>query len=88
MASRRRVSGAIRSLVLQVDCARILHETLLMPFFMYGSNTMMWREKERSMKLFTNQVLGLSCKRSVAMLFLDGMCVLEYLRNICLLDLI
>ena len=49
MASRRRVSGAIRSLVLQVDCARILHETLLMPFFMYGSNTMMWREKERSM---------------------------------------
>ena len=37
--SGRRVAGAIRSLVntkdLQLDCARVLHETLLMPVLMY-----------------------------------------------------
>ena len=35
MASGRRVEGAIRSLVnardLQIECARVLHETLLVP---------------------------------------------------------
>ena len=39
----RRVVGAIRSLVnasgLQLECVRVLHETLLMPVFMYGSET-------------------------------------------------
>ena len=33
---------------LQVECARELHETLLVPVLMYGSETMLWREKERS----------------------------------------
>ena len=36
-----RVAGAIRSLVndrgLQLECARVLHETLLMPVLMYGN---------------------------------------------------
>ena len=40
----RRVAGAIRSLVnardLQLECARVLQETLLVPFLMYGSETM------------------------------------------------
>ena len=38
--SGRRVAGAIRSLVnardLQLECARFLHETLLVPVLMYG----------------------------------------------------
>ena len=53
VASGRRVVGAaIRSLVnsrdLQFECARVLHETLLVPVFMYGSETMLWKEYERS----------------------------------------
>ena len=50
VVSWRRVEGAIRSLVnardLQFQCARILHETLLVPVLMYGSETMLWKEKE------------------------------------------
>ena len=49
--SGRRVSGAIRSVVnargLQLKCARVLHETLLVPVLMYGSETMIWKEEER-----------------------------------------
>ena len=52
MASGRRAAGAIRSLVnvrdLQLLCARVLHETLLVPVLMYDSETMLWKEKERS----------------------------------------
>ena len=52
VASGRRVAVAIRSLVnarnLQFECARVLHETLLVPVLMYGSETMLWKEKERS----------------------------------------
>ena len=51
VTSGRRVAGAIRSLVntrdLQLKCARFLHETLLVPVLMYGSETIIWREKER-----------------------------------------
>ena len=40
----RRVVGAITSLVnasgLQLECARVLHESLLVPVLMYGSETM------------------------------------------------
>ena len=52
VASGRRVAGAIRSLVfargLQLECARVLHELLFVPFLMCGSETMIWKEKERS----------------------------------------
>ena len=44
VVSGMRVAGAIRSLV----NARALHETLLVPFLMHGSETMLWNEKERS----------------------------------------
>ena len=51
MASGRRVVGAIKSLVNarspQFECARILHESLLVPV-MYGIETMIWREEEWS----------------------------------------
>ena len=52
VASGRRVAGAIRFLInardLQLECAGVLHETLLVPFLMYESETMLWKEKERS----------------------------------------
>ena len=52
MARGRRIAGAIRSLInargLKLECARGLHELVLMLVLMYGSETMMWREKERS----------------------------------------
>ena len=45
-------SGATRSLVnardLQLKCVRVLHETLLVPVLMYGSETKLWKDKERS----------------------------------------
>ena len=51
VVSGRRVAGAIRSLVnvrdLELECTRILHETLLVPVLMYGSEKMLWKEKER-----------------------------------------
>ena len=52
VASGKRVAGVIRSLVnaryLQLDCARVLHETLLVPLLIYGSETMLGKGKERS----------------------------------------
>ena len=50
--SQRKIAGAIRSLVnardLELEHVRVLHEGLLMPFLLYGSEIMIWREKERS----------------------------------------
>ena len=52
MVSGRSVAGEIRSPVnardLQLECSSVLHETLLVPFLMYGSETMLWKEKKRS----------------------------------------
>ena len=52
VATGRREAGAIRSLVngrdLQLQYARVLHETLLVYVLMYESETMIWKEKERS----------------------------------------
>ena len=49
LGSMSRVAVAIRSLVnaksLQFECAKDLHESLLVPFLTYG---MIWREKKRS----------------------------------------
>ena len=51
-ASGKRVTGAIRSLVnamiLHHECARVSHESLLVPVLMYNSETMTWKEKEKS----------------------------------------
>ena len=51
VVSGRMVASVIRSLVnardLQLECARVWHETLLVPSLMYGSE-MLWKEKERS----------------------------------------
>ena len=52
VSSGRRGAGAIWSLVnargLQLKYARVLHESLLMPILMYGSETMIWKEMEKS----------------------------------------
>ena len=52
VASGRRVADAIKFLVnakdLQIECVRVLHETLLVPVLMYDSETMLWKAKERS----------------------------------------
>ena len=48
----RKVEGAIRSLVntrgLQLECERVLHEELLVLVLLNGSETIIWREKDRS----------------------------------------
>ena len=52
VVSRRRVAGAIMSLVyfksLHLDCATVLDESLLVPVLTYHSETMIFREKESS----------------------------------------
>ena len=52
VASGKRVASAISSLVnargLWLECARVLYEGFLMPVLLYGSETMIWKEKERS----------------------------------------
>ena len=46
--SGRRVVGVIKSLVdardLQLEYTRVLHETMLIPVHIYGSETMLWKE--------------------------------------------
>ena len=60
----RRVIGTIRSLVndssLELDCAGVLHESLLVSVLTLGSETMIWREKERS-RIWDVQMDNLRC---------------------------
>ena len=43
----KRVAGTIRSKVnardLQLECTKVLHETLLVPVLMYDNETMLWK---------------------------------------------
>ena len=52
VANWKRVASAIRSLVntrnLHLECAIVLHKTLLVPVLMYGNESMLWKEKERT----------------------------------------
>ena len=49
VVNRRKVAAAIRSLVndsgQQLECSRVLNETLLVPVLIYGSETIKWNEK-------------------------------------------
>ena len=47
-ASRERVAGAVRSLILQLECAIVLHQFLLVTVLTYGNEEMIWREKKGS----------------------------------------
>ena len=53
------MAGAIRSLVngrdLQLECVRFLNETLLVPVLTYVSETMLWKERERSRSWTTSE---------------------------------
>ena len=40
--------GLVNTRSLQLECVRVLHESLLVPVLTYGSETMIWKEKERS----------------------------------------
>src|SRR5678816_2452184 len=48
----RKVVGAIKSLVnvkgLSLECARVLHESMLLTVLLYSSETMVWNKKYRS----------------------------------------
>ena len=46
-ASGKRVAGAITASELQLECARVLHETLFVSGLTYNSETLLWKEKER-----------------------------------------
>ena len=49
VASGSKVASAIKSMVndrsLQLDCSRVLHESLLVIVFTYSSERMIWREE-------------------------------------------
>ena len=63
VANGRRVAVAIRSLVnargLQLECARVLHESLFVPVLMYGSETMMWKERSSIRTVQMDNLRGL-----------------------------
>ena len=42
------LSGLINAMGLQLECLRGLHEALFVPILLYGSKTMIWRGKDRS----------------------------------------
>ena len=55
VVGRWRVGGGLEVLLglwlmmsLQLECAMVLHESLLMPVLTYSIQIMIWREKERS----------------------------------------
>ena len=49
VASGRKVASAIRSQVNNEVCSlRVLHKALFVLILLYGSETMIWRERERS----------------------------------------
>ena len=63
VASGRRVTGAIKSLVnardLQHECTRVLHDALFVPVLMYGSETMFWKERSRIRVVQVDNLRGL-----------------------------
>ena len=64
VVSRGRVAGVIRSLVnassLQLEYARALHVSLLVPVLQYGSETMIWRkERCRIRAVYMDNLRGL-----------------------------
>src|SRR5678816_842231 len=47
----RKMAGAIKSLVdvkgISLECARVLHDGMLLPVLMYSSETMVWNKRYR-----------------------------------------
>ena len=69
MASEKGVVGVITSLViargLQLECARASHESLFVPVLMYGSETMIWKKKERIRTVQMDNLRGFTCIRKM-----------------------
>ena len=42
------ISSLVNARSLQPECARVLHESLIMPILTYSNKTMIWRGKEIS----------------------------------------
>ena len=63
VASGMRISVVIRLLVnaksLQLECARVLQEKLFVPVHMYGSKTMIWKERSRIRAVQMGNLRGL-----------------------------
>ena len=52
---------------LRLECARVLHEKLIVPVLMYGSETVLWKKKElsRVRAVQINNLIGLLDIRSM-----------------------
>ena len=59
VASGKRVAGAINTMDLQFECARVLHEILFVPVLMYGIETMLWKERSRVRAVQIDNLRGL-----------------------------
>ena len=63
VVSGRRVAGTTWSLAnakdLQLACARVLHETLLVPVLMYCSEIILWKERSSVRELQLDNLRGL-----------------------------
>ena len=79
----KRVACAIRSLVnargLQLECARTLHETLFVHVLTYGSEIILWKEKERS----RIRVVQLDNLRSLLGISWKGRVLSARIRELC-----
>ena len=49
----------VNAIGLQLKCARVLHETLLEPVLMYGSETMIWKEERSRFMVVQTDTRGL-----------------------------
>ena len=62
VGNERRVAGGIMHLVnargLELECPRVLHNLLPLTVFMYRSETVIWKEKERSTVRLYRGLLG------------------------------
>jgi hypothetical protein len=86
VSSGRKVAGAIRSLVnvkgLSLACSRVLHESMLVPVLMYGSETMVWNPKYRSKV----QAVQMDNLRGVLGIRRTDKMRNEYIREVCGVD--
>ena len=43
----------------QLECAKVVHESMLVPVLMYGSETMIWKERSRITAVQMDNLRGL-----------------------------
>jgi hypothetical protein len=86
VSNGRKVSGAIKLMVnvkgLSLKCAKVLHESMLVPVLMYGSETMVWNPKYRSKM----QAVQMDNLRGVLGIRRTDKVRNEYIRELCGVD--